>query len=81
MEESIKQRIAIFLSAFQYGITLFLGAGTGLITYLDKHPSFDTIYAFLMAIMIVSLSIAIPCIIEADKNATLLQKFPNTSNK
>ena len=74
-KDQIIQRIAISIAIFQYSITVFVGAGAGLVTYIDKHPNFDAMYGFLMAAMFFGLSIGIPAILHADKQASIIHKF------
>jgi hypothetical protein len=76
--EGLKQRIKIFLTIFQYGMSFFLGVGVSFVTYINKQMELQEItsvhaltwdvFAVAHAVaMVMSASSAIFFLIEADK--------------
>lgn len=75
--EALKERIKIFLTAFQFGMTFFLGIGVSLVTYINKQMelqglklftglNWDVVIVMHVLMMVLSGSCAIYFIIQAD---------------
>ncbi len=70
--EMIKQRITIYLAVFQYSLAAFIAMGASLSSYAENHARFDAIYGIHVTLMIFSFTIAVPSVLAADKQASLL---------
>jgi hypothetical protein len=75
--ESLKERIKIFLTIFQFGMTFFLGTGVSFIHYINKQmelQKIESVYGLDMDLisithilfMVLSASCAIYFLIQAD---------------
>lgn len=75
--EALKQRIKIFITVFQYGMTLFLGIGVSFVGYINRRMEhlntdmsnlkWDIISITHALLMVLFASIAIFFLVEADK--------------